>query len=73
MITLFDYADLFTIPLRNDDVQEFGARWDVILLSVTKIAPDDVLVNGKQKDSVREEISVVSGTTKISVQNQGVC
>ena len=27
-------------------------------------------INGKQKDSVREETSVVSGTIKISVQNQ---
>ena len=27
-------------------------------------------INGKQKDSVREERSVVSGTTKISVQNR---
>ena len=27
-------------------------------------------INGKQKDSVRAETSVVSGTMKISVQNQ---
>ena len=27
-------------------------------------------INGKQKDSVREETSVVSGTMKISVQNR---
>ena len=41
--TLLDYADLFTIALRNDDVQEFDSRWDEILLSMTKIPPDDVL------------------------------
>ena len=35
--TVHDHADLFTITLRNDDVQEFGARWNEILLSVTKI------------------------------------
>ena len=41
--TVLDYADLFTITLRNDDVQEFDTRWDEILLSMTKIPPDDVL------------------------------
>ena len=41
--TVLDYADLFTITLRNDDVQEFDMRWDDILLSMTKIPPDDVL------------------------------
>ena len=37
------YADLFTISLRNDDVQEFDSKWDGILLSMTKIPPDDIL------------------------------
>ena len=41
--TVFDYADLFSITLRNDDVQEFDTRWDEILLSMTKIPPGDVL------------------------------
>ena len=41
--TVFDYADLFTITLRNDNVQEFDARWDEILLSMTQITTDDVL------------------------------
>ena len=41
--TVLDFADLFTIALRNDDVQEFNTRWDEILLSMTKIPPDDVL------------------------------
>ena len=26
-----NYADLFTVVLRNDDVQEFDSRWDGIL------------------------------------------
>ena len=37
------YADLFTIVLRNDDTQEFDSKWDGILLSMTKIPPDDIL------------------------------
>ena len=38
-----NYADLFTIILRNDDFQEFNTKWDGILLSMTKIPPDDFL------------------------------
>ena len=30
------YADLFTISLRNDDIQDFDSKWDGILLSMTK-------------------------------------
>ena len=32
-----NYADLFTIALRNDDIQEFDSKWDGILSSMTKI------------------------------------
>ena len=38
-----NYADLFTISLRNDDIQEFDSKWDGILLSMTKIPPDNIL------------------------------
>ena len=38
-----NYADLFTISLRDDDVQEFDSKWDGILLSMMKIPPDDIL------------------------------
>ena len=38
-----NYADLFTVVLRKDDVQEFDSKWDGILLSMTKIPPDDIL------------------------------
>ena len=30
-----NYADLFTIGLRNDDIQEFDSKWDGSLLSMT--------------------------------------
>ena len=36
-------ADLFTIGLRNDGIQEFDSQWDGILLSMSKIPSDDVL------------------------------
>ena len=38
-----NYADLFTISLRNDDIQEFDSEWDGILLSMTEIPHDDIL------------------------------
>ena len=48
-----NYADLFTIVLRNDDIQEFDSKWDGILLSMTKIPPDDIL-EGLYKLRIRE-------------------
>ena len=38
-----NYTDLFTFVLRNGDIQEFDSKWDGILLSMTKIPPDDIL------------------------------
>ena len=38
-----NYADLFTVALRNDDIQEFDSKWDGILLSMTKNPSDDIL------------------------------
>ena len=29
-----NYADLFTVVLRNDDIQESDSKWDEILLSM---------------------------------------
>ena len=48
-----NYADLFTITLRNDDIQEFDSKWDGILLSMMKIPPDDIL-EGLYKLRIRE-------------------
>ena len=51
--SLENYTDLFTIVLRNDDIQEFDSKWDGILLSMTKIPPDDIL-EGLYKLRIRE-------------------
>ena len=48
-----NYADLFTISLRNDDIQEFDSKWDGLLLSMMKIPPDDIL-EGLYKLRIRE-------------------
>ena len=36
--TVLDYADLFSVSLRNDKVQEFDTRWDEVLLFMTEIS-----------------------------------
>ena len=38
-----NFSVLFTIVLRDDDIQEFDSKWDGILLSMTKIPPDDIV------------------------------
>ena len=48
-----NYADLFTISLRNDDIQEFDSKWDEILLSMTQIPSDDIS-EGLYKLRIRE-------------------
>ena len=48
-----NYTDLFTIALRNDDIPEFDLEWDGILLSMTKLPPDDIL-EGLYKLRIRE-------------------
>ena len=48
-----NYADLFTVALRNDDIQEFDSKWDGILLSMTKILSDDIM-EGLYKLRIRE-------------------
>ena len=48
-----NYADLFTVAFRNDDIQEFDSKWDGILLSRTKIPSDDML-EGLYKLRLRE-------------------
>ena len=51
--SVVNYADLFTIVLRNDDIQAFDSMWDGILLSRTKIPHDDIL-EGLYKLRIRE-------------------
>ena len=41
--TGLDYADLFSVTLHDDNIQEFDARWDEVLLSMSKIPSDDIL------------------------------
>ena len=55
-----NYADLFTIGLRNDENQEFDSKWDGILLSMTKIPSDDILEGlYKLRKRVSEKLKTV--------------
>ena len=38
-----DYADLFSVSLHDDNIQEFDKRWDEVLLSLSKVPSDDIL------------------------------
>ena len=51
--SVLDCADLFTITLRNDDVQEFVTMWDEFHLLMSKIPTDDV-VESLYKLTIRE-------------------
>ena len=37
--TELDYADLLSVTLRDDNVQEFDTGWDEVLLSLSKFHP----------------------------------
>ena len=41
--TVLDYADLFSVTLHDDNIQEFDTRWDEVLLLMSKIPSDDIL------------------------------
>ena len=46
--TVLDYADLFSVNLRDDNIQELDTRWDKVLLYMSKIPSDDVLESLEQ-------------------------
>ena len=68
--TVLDYADLFSISFRNDDVQEFDTRWDEILLSVTKIPPD--VLESLYKLRIRESDQLNTVLDLYDVENQKI-
>ena len=55
--TVLDYADLFSVTLHDDNVQEFDTRWDEVLLSMSKIPSDDIL-ESMYKLRIRESAQI---------------
>ena len=51
--TVLEYADLFSVTLRSDNVQDFDTRWEEFLLSMTKI-PSDGILESLYKLRIRE-------------------
>ena len=45
-------ADLFTMTLQNDNVQDFDVRWDHALLSVSEM-PSDPILEGLYKSKLQ--------------------
>ena len=41
--TVLDYANLCSVTLHDDNIQEFDTRWDEVLLSTSKTPSDDIL------------------------------
>ena len=40
---VLDYADLFSVTLHCDNIQEFDTRWDGVLRSMSKLPSDEIL------------------------------
>ena len=67
-----NYADLFTIGPRNDDLQEFDSKWDGIFLSMTKIPPDDTLdCTNEEYESLRNSRPYWNCMTWSQIENDG--
>ena len=57
--TVLDYADFFSVTLRQDGLQEFDTRWDEVLLSVSKIPSDDILESLFKLRRVKDQLKTV--------------
>ena len=55
--TELDHADLFSVTLHDDNIQEFGTRWDEVLLSMAQI-PSDEILESQYKLRIRESDQV---------------
>ena len=58
--TVLNYADLFSITLCDDNVQEFDTIWDEVLLFMSKIPSDDVLESLKKfRERLSDQLNTV--------------
>ena len=65
--TVFDYADFFSVTHRVDNIQEFGTRWDKVLLSMSKIPSDEIL---ESLYKLRTRVSDWRGDSSESIGSQ---
>ena len=64
MTQFLDYADLFSVTLRDDNIQAFDTRWDEVSLSISRIPSDDILdslykLRIRQSDQLKNRIGIV--------------
>ena len=60
--------DLFTLSLQNDDVQDFGVRWDHTLLSGIEM-PSDMILEGSHKSKLQD--SMKNSKLQSPIRNSG--
>ena len=51
--TVLDYADLFSVTLRDDNIKEFDTRSDEVLFFMSKV-PSDYILESLYKFRIRE-------------------
>ena len=62
--TVLEYADLFSVTHRDDNIQEFDTRWDEVRLSMSKIPSDDTWASLyklriRESDQLKNRIGIV--------------
>ena len=61
--TVLYYADLFSVTLREDNVQEFDTRWDEVLLSMSKKSIRSYLGKSVQ---IEEYVSLINSNSYLN-------
>ena len=57
--TVLGHADLFSVTLHDDNIQEIDTRWDEILLWMSKIPSDDILESLCKLEYESEQLKTV--------------
>ena len=66
-----NYADHFTVVLRNADIQELDSKWDENLLLMTQIPSDDILESlYKRRIRVSEKLKTVLELYNMEIHHQ---
>ena len=51
---VLDYADFFSVTLRDDNIQEFDTRWNEVLLPMSKLPSDKKNLESLYRLRIRE-------------------
>ena len=67
--TALDYADLFSVTLHDDNIQDFDTRWDEVLLSMSKI-PSDYILASLHRLRIRESVQLKTALELYDVEKK---